>query len=533
MMERSETGLSARETLWLWLALASIALALRIALALHPGLWVDEIFSLAMATGHSLEHPAEAADPARGDYVEPRDAQAASVFNRYLQHDTPPAGPIRVIRAVTLSDTSPPLYYLLLNVWTRVAGTSDAALRLCSVVSAMACFPLLWSLGTRLGGRRTAWAACVLFACSPLAIYYSTEGRMYSLTWLLALLIAWSTVALTERGPRVHLLCLWVLASAGGLLTHYFLVFVLAPCVAWMLLYPTKISRSHIVSVIATTTVVVSPWYMGLPETLGRWRVTNGWLDHPLAWQDVVINPVVLAWNYVSVSGVWGRSPLGNVLILAVCASLCILAVRAARGELFSRPPQLLWLWVLGSTLGPVALDVLRGTNTSAVTRYALPGLPAAILLLALALSHVSLRAYAAFLVLIPLVWTIGLRQVYREPSRPWEPFSLVSNRVSAEAGPTDLVIVHSIPSGVIGVARYMNTATPIASWVVQLKQRQMPDDMERLVAGHNRVFLVKIHDLGEPSPAENWLSQNWHRASPAGGPTDFFVSAFSRRAAR
>ena len=33
-------------------------------------LWADELFSLAMATGHSLEHPAEAASPAHGDFME-------------------------------------------------------------------------------------------------------------------------------------------------------------------------------------------------------------------------------------------------------------------------------------------------------------------------------------------------------------------------------------------------------------------------------------------------------------------------------
>ena len=33
-----------------------VAVGARTALALRPGLWIDEIFSLAMATGHSLEH---------------------------------------------------------------------------------------------------------------------------------------------------------------------------------------------------------------------------------------------------------------------------------------------------------------------------------------------------------------------------------------------------------------------------------------------------------------------------------------------
>jgi hypothetical protein len=82
--------------------LVSGATLLRVLLALHLGLWVDEIFSLAMATEHSLEHPANAANPALGDYVEPPDPTPPSVFRRYLEHDASPAGPSRVIRAVPL-----------------------------------------------------------------------------------------------------------------------------------------------------------------------------------------------------------------------------------------------------------------------------------------------------------------------------------------------------------------------------------------------------------------------------------------------
>ena len=36
----------------------------RLGLIDRQGLWADELFSLAMATGHSLEHPADKADPA-------------------------------------------------------------------------------------------------------------------------------------------------------------------------------------------------------------------------------------------------------------------------------------------------------------------------------------------------------------------------------------------------------------------------------------------------------------------------------------
>ena len=92
---------------------------LRIVLALRPGVWGDEIFSLAMATGHSLEHPAAEARPARGDFVQPPGAAPSSSFRRYAEHGDH-AGPGGVIRAVLLSDTNPPLYYLLLGAWTRL-----------------------------------------------------------------------------------------------------------------------------------------------------------------------------------------------------------------------------------------------------------------------------------------------------------------------------------------------------------------------------------------------------------------------------
>ena len=166
------------------IVLLGLATCARITLALRSGLWADEIFSLAMATGHSLEHPASAAKPALGDFNEPPSAQPPSEFRRYCQHDHPPAGPKRVIRAVFLSDTNPPLYYFLLNIWTRAAGTGDHALRLFSTFWSLVCFPLIWFMGHRIEGKKTAWVACILFAFSPAALYYSTEGRMYSMLWL-------------------------------------------------------------------------------------------------------------------------------------------------------------------------------------------------------------------------------------------------------------------------------------------------------------------------------------------------------------
>lgn len=47
----------------LLLLLIAVAVLLRLSLADERALEVDDVFSLAMATGHSLEHPAAEADP--------------------------------------------------------------------------------------------------------------------------------------------------------------------------------------------------------------------------------------------------------------------------------------------------------------------------------------------------------------------------------------------------------------------------------------------------------------------------------------
>ena len=71
----------------------------------------------------------------------------------------------------------------------------------------------------------------------------------------------------------------------------------------------------------------------------------------------------------------------------------------------------------------------------------------------------------------------------------------------------SDLVLVHSIPTGTIGVARYLRTGPPMTSWTVRLRERT-PAELDALVAGRCRVALVKVHDLLDPAPAEGWLRE-------------------------
>ena len=85
-------------------------------------------------------------------------------------------------------DGSPPLYYLLLNVWMSLFGSSEAATHILSLGFALATVPAALWAGWSLFGRRAGWICASLMALNPFLSYYANETRMYTLVVLLGLL---------------------------------------------------------------------------------------------------------------------------------------------------------------------------------------------------------------------------------------------------------------------------------------------------------------------------------------------------------
>ena len=77
-------------------------------------------------------------------------------------------------------------------------------------------------------------------------------------------------------------------------------------------------------------------------------------------------------------------------------------------------------------------------------------------------------------------------------------------------------MLVHSIPSGILGIARYTHTTTPLALWTQQLRTFEnrndanaIAADVVKLTAGYRKVYAVAVHDVGEPSPELDYLRQH------------------------
>jgi len=486
-----------------------LAAALRVGLIDRQGLWVDELFSLAIATGHSLEHASAVADPARGDFVEPPGPVPASWFQRYLKHDQPPAGPAQVVRAVKLSDTNPPLYYLLLNAWTRVTGSGDAALRLFSVAWALACIPLLAATGRRLAGRPGAVSASVLFALSPMAVYYSTEGRMYSMLWCVVLAFVWLSTELRRRPGVATLRVLWIAASVAGLLTHYFFLFVWATVVGFLLVRPGRLQRRYVAIGCLLTTLLVLPWYVQVPHLASAWRITQGWLNiEPGGFNRLkATRDLALGLFTGSAESLWAPRARSSRAALTLFVLVAAAALWRWRLRLFVRERLLIYLWFAAACGGLLLLDALQHTYLVAVPRYAAAALPAGYLLAGIAVAALPRYARAAVVALIALTWSPILVTLYQTNSRNQSPIRQAAALIGSWQ--PDVVVVHSIPSGVLGIARYVDASTIMTSWVGQLGNRQSPESIRAMTDGRARVVFVRLHDVGAAAPEQEWLFEH------------------------
>jgi hypothetical protein len=512
---RGRVRVNAKTALVIVLAAAAL---LRLAVVGRQPLWADELFSLAMATGHSLEHPADSADPTRGDFVESPRPEPAAAYSRYLEHEDPPARMSRVLRAVFLSDTSPPLYYVLLSAWTRVLGTGDRALRLFSVAASLGTLLLLASLARRAGGRPSVVPAVALFAASPMAVHYSTEGRMYALLWLWVVAALVLVLRLRVRGGRPELLGAYAAVGAAGLLTHYFFLPVWLVAAGWLFMHPGRCRRGRLLLALALAAAVALPWYVQVPRSLHQWRVTGQWLKVLPEGYHPILTRLSLAWSVLSIRTAEGVPWFLDVVNGAALLIVLALAVRRRGRRLVTARRGLLWLAAAAAVGTPIALDVMMGTYMSAVPRYGLAALPPTLALVALAVTAVHPRHRGLVTALLVVLALAGTWRVQRSWARSNEPFAQVAWFVATEARAPDVVVAHSIPSGVCGVARYMvrsGTAlrAPLISWVGQLRRGEGPYDLDTVAPGR-RILLVDIHPAGDGLPLAAWLVRGMHLVS-------------------
>ena len=125
---------------------------------------------------------------------------------------------------ISTSETTPPLYFVLMWAWTKVFGTGMLEYRSLSALAGTLTIPVVYLAGRQVSTRVGVWAAA-LTTVSPAMYYYSQEARSYALLILFSAgaLVFWQRAL---RTPSARTLAGWTAMSILALLTHYFAAFL-------------------------------------------------------------------------------------------------------------------------------------------------------------------------------------------------------------------------------------------------------------------------------------------------------------------
>ncbi len=179
---------SASRHVWLALALLLVAFAVRVLGLDMQSLWYDEGYSV-MFVRHDLGH----------------------VITQ--------AGPLEL---------NTPLYYVLLFVWTRLAGDTEFSARLVSVFAGVLTVALAMPLARRLAGRAAGQWALALLALWPAHVAVSQEARMYALVTLLAFASVVVLVTRCLRAGRAVDWAIWAGLCLAAFSAHVLAAFIIA-----------------------------------------------------------------------------------------------------------------------------------------------------------------------------------------------------------------------------------------------------------------------------------------------------------------
>lgn len=269
--------------------------------------------------------------------------------------------PGKMLGLIPQTESTPPLYYCVAWVWSRVFGDQEAALRSLSALAGVLVIPVAYGTAARLISRRAGVICAALAACNPLLIWYSQEARSYELLVLLTA-AAMLAFALVRADPRCRWVVLWVAASGLALATHYFAVVAIIPQAGWLLIEqrhrrPVRVS----VAVVAVAGLALIPLALSQNETRhDRWISTVALAPR----LDQIIPQFLIG------TGAPDRPVLKLLAMGLALTALVLLLTRARAAE--RRPPAIAGVLALAGLsitliLAAVGVDFLITRNVIAL----------------------------------------------------------------------------------------------------------------------------------------------------------------------
>lgn len=323
-------------------------------------------------------------------------------------------GFLEIITKFSPGDFHPPLYYLLVKVWSLFFGTSEVGLRSMSVLFGVATIYVVYLI-TKLIANNLEYSvhfmgriwnlefpliAALLLATSGLHVYYSQEARMYAMAAFFVSLAVYSFLKTLDNSRSTD----WVLfsASLGALTLTDYLAALVIP-VFWISGYLAKKDASWWKAFLISHVPLIVVWLAWLPvfsEQLANGLAVKASL--PLWWEtlgkfslkEILLVPIKFMLGRISFTN---KILYGFVLVSSSCV-FGYLIFRALRIIRAIRSLRLILLWLIL----PFALALALSLKLSVLSYFRLLFmLPAFYILLSFGLSTLKERPARMFLALI------------------------------------------------------------------------------------------------------------------------------------
>lgn len=179
--------------------------------------------------------------------------------------------------ATTATDIHPPLYYILLRLFSMIFGTEFFTLKMFSVLFIGLTMVLGITYVRKNWGFAVAFVFNLVVGLGPQFIFYSVNIRMYSMalffvTW--SMLLAYEII---KEDRPIHWI-LFVLSGLGGAFTHYFAVVPMALIYAYLMIGLIIFNRKKLkLFVIACVATVLGylPWLSVMLSSFERMGTTG------------------------------------------------------------------------------------------------------------------------------------------------------------------------------------------------------------------------------------------------------------------
>ncbi|MEU4692669.1 glycosyltransferase family 39 protein [Actinoplanes sp. NPDC023714] len=308
-------------------------------------------------------------------------------------------------------------YYVFLHFWTGVAGTSEVALRLPSIVAMAGGVALAAELGRRLFTPLTGLVTGLILCLVPNTTRYAAEARPYAFACFFSVLALLLLLGAIRRGRPYR----WVLYG----------------------LSVTLLGLSHL---LALTTLVAHAVMIGMVAWRGRRRPALTWAGTvlaallpllPIAWlgarqQDTQLHwvaPITMARIRGMPADVFGSREVAWLVVgMVVLASWRPLRRLA--------PPAAL---VLGPTVTLAVVSALASPMW--VARYLLVVLAPLAMLAAIALNGMSRARMVAVLLLIAFVAIPGQRAVRKPAAKVGPDYRAAAAIIGEHEQPGDVIV--------------------------------------------------------------------------------------------